>query len=391
MSRATLSTLLTIAAASTVAFAQIDPKDPTPLVSKQYSYPDGIPYQVDYVPDALRGPQMGYNICNSTTENQQSMCQTSFVNSIDDFCLWAPPTPDSTIGDTEQEEVAWCTKPGHGTRVIPSGALTGIQVLKSPHYIQIAGFMDQTQLNIAAGDYGGELDPHGADLRGNPIGGLMYSNAYPAGNTNTNAYTQVIDWNSFVGGDIFCIKICDPASSQDDQNMYCQNIYDELGCTYNMPNNGQDGTFEVCDSDDMAPVGIYTSAGQTLTYSQPYTGTISVPYTPTPPASSNCVQYQSKDLFSGQPTGTPVSATPTSSSASSASGSGSSAPTATGSSSSGSGSASGSGSGSGVGSGSPSGSSSSAAASGTSNGAETLGISAITGLAGVMLALAVFA
>lgn len=60
--------------------------------------------------------------------------------------------------------VAWCSKPGHGTRLIPAGALTGIQFLKTPDYIQLVGFLDQTLVGIAAGDFGGEMDPHGADL-----------------------------------------------------------------------------------------------------------------------------------------------------------------------------------------------------------------------------------
>jgi len=363
MSRTTLSTLLTLAVTARFAFAQPDPADPTPLVDKHYSYPGGIPYQVDYNTAAIRGPQTGYNICNSTTQNQDSMCQTSFVNHIDDFCLWAPPQPNSTIADTEQLEVAWCTKEGHGTRVIPQGALTGVQYLRTPHYIQIAGYVDQTKLNVAAGDYGGELDPHGADLRGNPLGGLMYSNVYPAGNTDNNTYTQVIDWNSFIGSNIFCIKICDPNSSTEDQDQYCQNIYDELGCQYNMPNRAQNGTFEVCDADDMYPVGIYTSNGQTLTYSQPYTGTISVPYTATPPASSNCVQYASTDIYTASvPTSTSSGASPTGTNGGSGSGSGS------------------------TGSGSGNGSSGNG-----SNGATSLGVSAVAGVAGVALAMAVFA
>jgi hypothetical protein len=91
------------------------------------------------------------------------------VHIISDFCLWAPPIPNSTIGDTEQEEVAWCTKPGHGTRLIPNGALKGVQYLVTSEYIQIAGFIDQTQVNMNAEDYGGELDPHGADLVSLPM------------------------------------------------------------------------------------------------------------------------------------------------------------------------------------------------------------------------------
>lgn len=35
-----------------------------------------------------------------------------------------------------------------------------------------------TQLNIPKGDEGGELDPHGADGNGNPVGGLVFSSAF---------------------------------------------------------------------------------------------------------------------------------------------------------------------------------------------------------------------
>ncbi|KAG2107420.1 uncharacterized protein F5147DRAFT_697194 [Suillus discolor] len=303
MSPSALSSALLAVAAITFVHAQPDPADPTPLVDKHYAYPSGIPYQVDYNTAALRGPQTGYNICNSTTENQNSLCQTSFVNHIDDFCLWAPPQPNSTIGDTEGQEVAWCTKPGHGTRLIPAGALQGVQLIKTPNYIQIAGFIDQTQVNIAANDYGGELDPHGADLRGNPLGGLMYSNAFPSNGGNNASYQQVIDWTNFMGGDGFCMKICDPAGQN--QQALCQNIYDRLGCAYNAPNNAQKGVFEVCDGDDMSPVGVYTTNGATSTYYQPAEslGPITtVPYTATPAPSSNCVTYTSTSLYTGLPT-----------------------------------------------------------------------------------------
>lgn len=80
-----------------------------------------------------------------------------------DFCLFAPPAPNSTIGDTEGIEVAWCTKKGHGTRLIPEGTLKGVQLIQSPGYIEIVGFIDQTKLNMQDGDYGGELDSGGQD------------------------------------------------------------------------------------------------------------------------------------------------------------------------------------------------------------------------------------
>jgi len=48
----------------------------------------------------------------------------------------------------------------------------------------------------------------------------------------------------------------------------------------------------------MMPVGTYVSNGQTLTWQQPPEGVEPVPpYTPTPAPSSNCVPFQSNDLF----------------------------------------------------------------------------------------------
>jgi hypothetical protein len=39
------------------------------------------------------------------------------------------------------------------------------------------GWGDFTKINIADGDFGGELDPHGATGDGNPIGGNVTANA----------------------------------------------------------------------------------------------------------------------------------------------------------------------------------------------------------------------
>ncbi|CAE6369767.1 unnamed protein product [Rhizoctonia solani] len=271
----------------------------TPLTDKKYTWPD-VPYQVS--PEAIgRGPQFGFNICNSTTENQESNCQTAFVNSIDDFCVWAPATANALIADTEAAEVAWCSKKGHGTRVIPGGALKGVQFLKTPDYVQITGFIDQTQINLQSDDSGGELDPHGADEQGNPIGGLMFSNAWSNG--NNNSFTQAIEWTNFMGGNMFCLKICDPAGKN--PAGYCQHIYDRIGCSYNAPAAYVNGTFEKCDSDSMELPGEYVSNGVTVTYYQPpeSLGPITtVPYTVSIPKSSNCVTYQSTDLYAAAST-----------------------------------------------------------------------------------------
>ncbi|GBE88113.1 hypothetical protein BKA93DRAFT_739117 [Sparassis latifolia] len=364
MSPVALSTLLTVAAAASGAVAQYTSFTSIPLVNKQYAYPTGIPYQVEPTGD-IRGNQVGYNVCNSTTQNQESMCQTLMVNSIDNFCLWSSPKPGETIADTEAEEVAWCTNKGYGTRMVPEGTLHGVSVFNTPDYTMFIAYLDQSQINLLANDSGGELDPHGADLLGNPMGALVYSNAFPRGNTNNDSYTQVVEWVQFIGNGEMCIKICNPTTATADNVGLCNNIYDEIGIDYNCPNPAKNGTFVVCDADSMNPVGVYTSNGQTLTYTQPASGVVtSMPYTPTVPATSNCKTYQSTDLYTQL-----VAATPTGSGSSTGTASGHSA-TGTASGSKASGTA---------------GASSSAGAS-SANGANALHISAVASIAGVLFA-----
>ncbi|EJT99772.1 hypothetical protein DACRYDRAFT_23777 [Dacryopinax primogenitus] len=290
------TTITAAPAASEIALAKRQDATSTcnfDLVSAQVAF-DQIPYQVDPCTDG-RGPQYGYNMCNSTTQNQDSLCQTIYLNNLADFCVWAPPTPNTNISDSEGYEVAWCTKNGHGTRLIPDGALKGAQLLRTPNYIQIVGFIDQTMINMPADDEGGELDGRGQDNRGNPMGGLTYSNAYNGSNTT---YYQMLNWQWFMGSDIFCAKICPGAAYDPDAYAYCFNQDDEVGCNYNMPNAAQNGTFEVCDADNAPPVGQYVGAdGKTSTWTQGWTGFSTIPYTPIPPSSSNCVTYQSAELF----------------------------------------------------------------------------------------------
>lgn len=94
------------------------------------------------------------------------------------------------------------------------------------------------------------------------------------------------------------MKICNPTGTN--PAGYCQHTLDRIGLSYNMPNQAQNGTFEVCDTDPMEIPGVYTSGGQTLSYSQPAEslGPITtVPYTPVIPSSSNCQTYQSSALY----------------------------------------------------------------------------------------------
>jgi len=340
MSRYTLLPILTLAFSSLVDAQSGTTTSLEPLASKHFTWPN-IPYQVTGDQGGIRGPQFGYNECNSTTQNQQSLCQTLFLNSLDDFCMWSSTEPNDTIGESEAREVAWCTQPTHGTRVIPPGAITGAQWLYAKDYLQVVGFIDQSQVNLDPTDEGGELDPHGADEQGNPLGGIVFTNGFSMNSgsyqaqrqSNSSAstnFTQVIEWVNFIGGGIFCLKMCSPADPEAPE--LCQHIYDEIGCNYNaLANYGSiNGTFSVCDSDDMSPPGVYTTDGVATTWFQPLNGPLgTIPYTTTIPSSSNCVTYQSTDLYAAAATAFPTSGTTTasgsaatgSSSAASASGS----------------------------------------------------------------------
>jgi len=317
-----------------------------PLASKHFAYSD-LPYQVTGNQGGIRGPQKGYNQCNSTTEGSSSLCQTAFANDLSDFCMWSSPNPNDTIGVSEAYEVAWCTKRGHGTRVIPPGAITGAQWLYAKNYVQFVGMINQEMVNLDPTDMGGELDPHGADEQGNPLGGMVYSNGFTqnakgfasqlsSGSNGSSTLTQVGEWIFFIGSGTFCGKMCNPNDPNAAQ--LCNHIYDVVGCTYNaLANYGAiNGTFEVCDSDDMTPPGEFTTApGQTTTWFQPLTGPVVAPYTPSIPASSNCQTFASTQLW-GAPTASATSGSASSGSGSSAAGtrSGSnSGPAATGTSS----------------------------------------------------------
>ncbi|GAA5971824.1 hypothetical protein JCM8115_001395, partial [Rhodotorula mucilaginosa] len=88
--------------------------------------------------------QYGYNDCGKHGDSPSAKCQTLWINSVNDFCLYAPPKK-ATIGDWESYEVSWCTKAGHGARLIPAGALKSAHFIKTDRYIQITGTGDFTK------------------------------------------------------------------------------------------------------------------------------------------------------------------------------------------------------------------------------------------------------
>ncbi|KXN91764.1 Extracellular exo-alpha-L-arabinofuranosidase [Leucoagaricus sp. SymC.cos] len=225
-------------------------------------------YMANALPNKSQNGQSGTNNCG-TGSDPNSMCQTAWINSADDFCLWSPPQVGN-IGDTEQHEVAWCTRSGRGTRVIPNGTLKSVHFVETPDYVQITGVGDFTKINVRAGDSGGELDNRGPDGKGNPIGGLLY------GNTFGNAM-QYHEWTNFMSDKQFCIRACKGPNA----TKLCNHIYDVMGCEWNMPANYAPNQFEECKADDAIPMGVYG----TSTFKQ---GDATTPPPHPAPSSSQC-------------------------------------------------------------------------------------------------------
>ncbi|KAL4245453.1 macrophage activating glycoprotein [Abortiporus biennis] len=237
-------------------------------------------YSATYLPsNAPKQSEQGQNGTNQCGggSDQNSMCQNAYLNSVDDFCLFAPPSPgaNSDIGNTERIEVAWCMKSGYGTRLIPDGTMQGAHFIQTPDYVQITGIGDLTKLNVPKGDAGGELDPHGADGNGNPIGGLVFSNAF-------GSLAQMHEWTNFMSDSEFCFRACKDGPKAPG---LCQHIYDVMGCQWNMPGNYAAGTFEKCKGDSGEPMGVYGTS--TFFQGQPAT-----PAAHPAPASSQCVPFQ---------------------------------------------------------------------------------------------------
>ncbi|KAF7329151.1 hypothetical protein MKEN_00175700 [Mycena kentingensis (nom. inval.)] len=238
-----------------------------------------------------------------TAINQKSMARLLTLDSIDDWCIYAPPDPNSVIGDTETEEVAWCMKPRNNARVIPDGTITGVSFLKTPFYVQILGNGDLTALNIKRGDQGGELDPHGQFGAGNPIGGNVTTKIGGNGSEDLN----IEEWMLFISYNQFCIRACINANSTFDAAHMCEHKLDVMGCEFVMPGTYKaPGTFETCDADVAYPPGWYPQPdGSFSKFEQYFTGvytggdgnptayTVGDLVTPTAPAfipsSSNCV------------------------------------------------------------------------------------------------------
>jgi hypothetical protein len=99
-------------------------------------------------------------------------------------------------------------------------------------------------MNVAEGDMGGELDPHGATGNGNPVGGNVTSNI-----TGEDVhYEEWMKWVtpfhwplwwwlmiSYMAANQFCIRVCTAENSTYSAALECQHTLDEMGCQWVMP------------------------------------------------------------------------------------------------------------------------------------------------------------
>ncbi|KAG8813684.1 hypothetical protein FRC17_001462 [Serendipita sp. 399] len=244
-------------------------------------------YDPANLPPTTEGDQAGTNQCG-TGNNDTSLCQNVYINNVQDFCLWGPQTT-AEIGAVEQIVVSYCTFPGRGTRLIHDGVLLSAHFVETPDYIQVTGTGNFQNINIAAGDAGGELDPHGADGAGNPHGGLVFTNRW---NNGTNGLGQQIhEWTNFMSVSQYCIRACKPGPMA---AAWCQHIYDVTGCAWNMPADYGEG-FTECKGDSGIPMGLYPQPdGSTSTFHQ---GEGATPPAHPAPSISACTTYQSSSLY----------------------------------------------------------------------------------------------
>ncbi|KIK96645.1 hypothetical protein PAXRUDRAFT_138021 [Paxillus rubicundulus Ve08.2h10] len=242
------------------------------LISRACLTSAGTLYTPGHTPQDIEQDQ---NRCSSGY-NQTSGCQNAYLNTVQDFCLWAlaQPGPNPVTGNKEQIEVPWCMKSGYGTRGIPDGTITGAHLVVTPDYVQVTGIGDLTTINIPADNAGGEPDWHGANSESNTAGGLVFSSAF-------GQLEQIREWKSLVSYNQFCFRACKPSANA---SIMCQNVDDIMGCEWNMPGNYGAGVFENCLGDSAEPPGVYAT-------STSYQGASVTPLPHRTPSSSSCTPY----------------------------------------------------------------------------------------------------
>ncbi|BGP55073.1 hypothetical protein JCM8202v2_002667 [Rhodotorula sphaerocarpa] len=251
------------------------------IVSASSVDPNNLPHKSE-------AGQYGYNDCGKYKDSPSSKCQTLWINSVNDFCRTFLRGSFSEACPFEQDASAdRLAKLGSTASAVyapPKTATIGDSehFIRTKRYIQISGTGDFTKMKIGRGDAGGELDPHGADGNGNPIGAVVLTNAF------SGKLEQVKEWHQFIGANKFCIRIC--RNDDPDNWKWCNHIYDTEGCYWSDPARYGSG-FDTCAADTVVmPPGEYKlSNGHTSTF---YHGQNPTPTAHPPAKSSQCTKQK---------------------------------------------------------------------------------------------------
>ncbi|CAO1618786.1 unnamed protein product [Parajaminaea phylloscopi] len=236
----------------------------------KFSYGTPNPNAAGVVGANSNGPTNPKAPSLNTPINQTSQARLASINSVDDWCTFGPDV-QKPIGDVEAETVAYCTKARNNARVIPDGTVTAVHFIKTPLYVQVMANGDFTKINLMPGDQGGELDPHGATNKGNPVGGNVTSNV-----SGRDVFYE--EWMNYISYNQMCFRVCIAGTDQAPTSLVCQHTLDEMGCAFVMPGSYSDNIFETCEADAAYPPGLYPQGGgDTSTFQQYYSSVYTDP------------------------------------------------------------------------------------------------------------------
>ncbi|WWC94730.1 hypothetical protein V866_001578 [Kwoniella sp. B9012] len=236
------------------------------LVNSQYIPPQALAYRRSYVNSTLVG--RGDESIDKTSDNSDAQSQSQpkelWLMSHEDFCVYglSEENKGKMLSESVDNVISYCSKSGHGTRLIPDGTLKGVTYVRTPSWVQVSGSGDFSQIGISPDDSGAQFDSSSHNPQGSSL--ITSQGGDPAK-----------DWVTMISGQTFCVRACfgDPA--------FCPTQYDSLGCYFLTSNGvGWDDVWQDCEGDEGDPPGVID--GQTYT-----PGSGPVP-TQSIPAVSNC-------------------------------------------------------------------------------------------------------
>ncbi|WVQ67136.1 uncharacterized protein L199_005331 [Kwoniella botswanensis] len=234
------------------------------LVNSQYIPPQALSYRRSYVNSTLAGRGDESNDKTKDNSDAQSQSKELWLMSHEDFCVYglSEENRGKMLSESVDNVISYCSKSGHGTRLIPDGTLKGVTYVRTPSWVQVSGSGDFSQIGISPDDSGAQFDSSSHNPQGSSL--ITSQGGDPAK-----------DWVTMISGQTFCVRACfgDPA--------FCPTQYDSLGCYFLTSNGvGWHDVWQDCEGDEGDPPGLID--GQT------YTPGIGPVPTQSIPAVSNC-------------------------------------------------------------------------------------------------------